>query len=296
MNKDSKLKIAAVLMILLQCTLYGFGDPISKEAYETVPVFSLLTMRYSVAFIVLMLIFGKKVIETVKTHSVKSWILPCVCISFTYLCNNIALSLTAATSVAFICSMAVVITPLMSLIFFRERPQSVQIVILAFVLVGLYLLCGHGGLNGFGAGEVFALIAAACMAGSLVFAKRTVSSIEPIALTTLQAGVSAVFAFIAALVIGGGIDVSNVTPKITAIILYLGNACTLLGFLLQNSALKSISAGTVATLQCFYPVSTAIWAFVLLGERLSLAGVVGCAIILVCVILAGTIGTKASDV
>jgi len=35
---------------------------------------------------------------------------------------------------------------------------------------------------------------------------------------------------------------------------------------------------------------------VLLGERLSFAGVVGCAIILVCVILAGTIGTKASDV
>lgn len=32
-------------LILLQDILYGLGDPISKYAYESIPVYSLLTIR-----------------------------------------------------------------------------------------------------------------------------------------------------------------------------------------------------------------------------------------------------------
>ena len=32
------------LLILLQSVLYGFGDPISKAAYETMSVYSLMTV------------------------------------------------------------------------------------------------------------------------------------------------------------------------------------------------------------------------------------------------------------
>ena len=44
--------------ILLQSALYGFGDPISKSAFEVVPVYSLLTVRYAIALAFLLILFG----------------------------------------------------------------------------------------------------------------------------------------------------------------------------------------------------------------------------------------------
>lgn len=58
-------------LILLQSLLYGFGDPITKDAFEVMPVFSLLTIRYSIAFLVLFLFSGKQVIADLRSSSVR---------------------------------------------------------------------------------------------------------------------------------------------------------------------------------------------------------------------------------
>ena len=55
-----------IAFILLQSTLYGFGDPISKAAYEVVPLYSLLSARYTIAFLFLMVIFGRRVVRGLK--------------------------------------------------------------------------------------------------------------------------------------------------------------------------------------------------------------------------------------
>ena len=72
-------------------------------------------------------------------------------------------------------------------------------------------------------------------------------------------------------------------PVHWAIIVYLALACTVAGYLLQNAALESLSSRLVALLQCVCPVMTALFSFLLLGERLSAAGLVGAAILLGCV-------------
>ena len=55
------------------------------------------------------------------------------------------------------------------------------------------------------------------------------------------------------------------------------------GYLLQNAALETLSSRMVALLQCVCPVMTALFSFLLLGERLSPAGLAGAAILLGCV-------------
>ena len=76
------------------------------------------------------------------------------------------------------------------------------------------------------------------------------------------------------------------------VILYLALACTLLGYLLQNKALEGISSRTVALLQCTAPVLTAFFSFFLLGETLSLMGLIGAAIILACVVAETLVDTR----
>lgn len=278
-------KYRPALLIILQSLFYGFGDPISKIAYEVTPVYTLLVIRYSIAFIVLASLFGRRIIHTVQTVHAKAWLIPGLCIGLAYLIGNVALSLSAATSIAFIRSLSVVFTPALAFIFYRARFRWQHIALQILAVLGLYLLCVQGGLTGFGAGEALEICDAILRAAALVFSMRSLDDIDPVSLTALQAGSSSVIAAAACFLFEGGPDIHSVTPVAWVIILYLAITCTLVGYLLQNVALTHISDRAVALLQSTAPVMTAIFAYILLGEKLSIAGIAGSVIILLCVIV-----------
>ena len=273
-----------VLLILLQNTLYGFGDPISKSAYEVLPVFSLLTVRYSIALVFLLLAFGRRIISGLRACSWRDWILPALCTGGAYVCGNIALDLTAATSVAFLRSLSTVMTPLLAVAVFRKPLDRKHIPVLLFVILGLYLLCGLGGLSGFGWGEVLSLLAALLISGSLVFGERSLKQIDSVTLTAVQAAASVSVALICAVFFDHGIRLEAATGTHWAVIIYLALACTVAGYLLQNTALRKLSARTVSMLQCICPVMTAFFSWVILKETLSAAGLIGAAILIACAI------------
>ena len=284
MAAQSRSKWFPCFLILLQSLLYGFGDPISKFAFDVMPVYSLLVLRYSMALVVLLLLFGKRIWKGLKQCSVKDWILPTLCMAGAYVVNNIALDLTAATSVAFLRSLATVMTPLLALVVYRRTYRWQHIPIQCLVVVGLYLLCGLGGLSGFGLGEVLSLLSALLLAGSLVFGEHALERVDPITLSTLQVAASVLMAAICAPILNGGLHLELTTPTIWAIITYMAIGCTLAGYLLQNAALTTLSSRTAALLQCACPVLTAVFSRFVLDERLSVAGVIGAVIILICVI------------
>ena len=271
------------LLILLQSLLYGFGDPISKAAYETMPVCSLLAVRYFIAFAFLMLIGGRRVVQGLRGLRSLAWVAPSVCIAVSYVLSNLALKLTAATSVAFLRSLATVMTPLLALVLFRRHYGIKQAAIGLASVLGLYLLCSYGGLSGFGLGEILSLLGALCMAGALLLGEKALAQIDALTLTTVQAASSTLVAFLSALLLEGGVHTSQATPGVWAVIVYLAIGCTAAGYLLQNQALRRISAGTVALLQCACPVLTALFSYLILRERLSGAGMLGALIILACV-------------
>lgn len=279
-----RIKLAApILLILLQDVLYGFGDPISKRAYESVPVYSLLAARYWIALAFLALLFGGRILRELRGCSWRALILPSLCMAMALLLSNSAIKLTAATAVAFLRSTSTILTPLLALVVYRRRYPARHIPVLLFMLVGLYLFCGPGGLSSFGFGEMFALASALMTAGALLFAGEAVHRVSPITLTAMQTAASAVLTTGCALIFDGGIRLSDAGAENWAVIFYLAILCTTVGYLLQNSALKRIPASTVALLQCAYPVMTAAFSFLLLGERLTAAGTAGALIILACV-------------
>ena len=278
-----KKRIGPYFLIVLQSLLYGFGDPISKAAYEVMPVCSLLTVRYLIAFAFLLAVTGRSTLQAIRQTRLRVWLLPSICISLSYLLSNLALKLTAATSVAFLRSLATILTPILAVLVFGKRYSWKHFAIGVLSIVGLFLLCGFGGLSGFGAGEILSLLGALAMAAALLFGERAMSEMRAGALATVQIGTSALIALIASLFIEGGVHVSSATPSVWGIIVYLAIACSAAGFLLQNVALRRISAKSVALVQCVCPVMTAFFSFLILGERLTAAGFAGAALILLCV-------------
>lgn len=282
-------KRQAEALIVLQSLVYGFGDPISKLAFEVTPVYTMMTVRYLIAFAVSFLVFHKRISRTVRTVPVKAWLIPGVCISLHYILNNLALALTDATSVAFLRSLSIVITPAFAFLVYRTNYKWQHIVLQILVLPGMYLLCVRGGLSGIGTGEAVALVAAFMSAGALVFSKRYLDMVDPVSMTALMAGCSAAIALIGSLLFEDGIQLKTTTPQAWAIIMYLAIACTFLGYLMQNLALTRISDRSVALIQSLCPVMTAVFSFFLLGETLSTAGMAGAGIIVVSVALASII-------
>lgn len=284
MTDSTKTKYSVFCsLILIQNLLYGVGDPLSKVAYEVMPVYSLLTIRYSIALILLILYGRGRILKELKACPVKIWLLPSLCIAGCYILSNVALGLTAATSVAFLRSLTTVMTPLLAYAAYRTRYHWMHFPVQALIVLGLYLLCGLGGLSGFGLGEILTLLSALLMAGALVFGGHALAQISAITLTTVQTAASVLLALICSILFDGGIVYSSATPPVWGIILYLGICCTLAGYMLQNKALERIPSRTVALLQCLCPVMTAIFSFLLLGEKLSGPGILGAVILLFCV-------------
>lgn len=271
------------LLVLLQGLLYGFGDPISKEAYDVMPVYSLLSIRYLLALALMLLFAGRRIFDGLRRCLPRDWLLPSLCMGGAYLSSNIALEMTAATSVAFLRSLSTVMTPLLALAVYRKKYSWHHIPIQLLVVVGLYLLCGQGGLSGFGAGEAFSMLAALLLAGSLVFGEEALGHIDPVTLSAVQTAVSAAMAAVCAPLFSGGWHLGDATGRVWLIIAYLSVCCTISGYLLQNAALRRIPSRTVALLQCACPVMTAFFSRLILGERLSAAGTMGAAVILICV-------------
>ncbi len=271
-----------VLFILLQNTFYGFGDPISKAAYDVLPVFSLLSVRYGLALAFLLLVFGRRIARGLRACSLRDMMLPSLCMGGAYVCGNIALEMTSATSVAFLRSLSTVTTPLLALVLFGKRTGRKHIPVLLLSVAGLYLLCGHGGLSGFGWGETLSLLTAFLLSGALLFGERSMEKADPVTLTAFQTAVSVAMALICALIFEHGVHLEAATGTHWAIIVYLALTCTVAGYFLQNSALRHISARTVALLQCICPVMTAFFSWLILGEKLSAIGLVGAGILLVC--------------
>lgn len=271
-----------VMLIIIQSLLYGIGDPISKTAFETMSVYSLMTVRYSIAVLVLLCLCRSRVVKGLRGYPVRVWLVPSLCIAGGFVLNNVSINLTTATAATFLRSMSIILTPVLAFIFYRVRYRWVHLPLQGLVVVGLYLFCG--GMSGFGLGEIVALGSALLLAASLVFSGSALEEMDALTLTTVQAATSAVLALICAFLFEGGLTLEGASPTNWGIILYLALACTLVGYLLQNKALAHISSRTVALLQCSAPVLTAVFSFFLLGETLTTTGFIGAAIILFCIV------------
>ena len=274
----------AVGLILLQSLFFGFGDPISKAAFDVASVYALLSMRYLLALLTLFLFAGRRIMAGLRRCRVRDWMGPSLCLASAHILGNVALKLTAATSAAFLRSLSTVMTPLLVLVLFRRKYPRKYIPIQLLVVVGLYLLCGRGGLNGFGPGEVLSLLTALLLAGALVLGQASLGCTDPLTLSAVQAATAAVFAAVCSFSFDGGWgSLSAAGPQVWGVVLYLAIPCTVGGFLLQNAALTAVSAQTVSLVQSICPAMTALFSFLLLGERLSGWGILGAGIIVACV-------------
>lgn len=278
--------------ILLQSIIYGFGNPLTKIAFESITPFWSLSVRFTIAFAVFMLFFGKGIVESLKGVSPKVYLPASFCMALAYISCNLALNWTSATNVGFLMSLPVIFAPVLALMVYKTKYKLIHIPVQIAVVVGLYLLCYDGSKLMVGKGEITALITAFSISGALVFGEESLKKLDAAAVSAAQAGITALISLPCALIFESTKVLSQVTLPAWAVVLYLAIFCTCMAYMLQNTALKHISAAAVSMLQCTQPILTAIISYFLLKEKLSTEGFIGAAIIIICIITENIISSK----
>ena len=172
--QDRNLKY--ILFILIQSLIYGFGNPLTKTAYETITPLWLIALRFTISTVLFLPVFRKHIFA--DTLWLKSAVLlpSALCCAGAYITCNIALNITTATNVGFSMSMPVLFAPLLQSIVLRRKYQIRKLPVQLVAIGGLFLLCCNGGLFAFGPGEALAVLDALCLAGVLVFTEKALGS------------------------------------------------------------------------------------------------------------------------
>jgi len=291
MGRSSKMadqndrKIKYVMCILVQSLVYGFGNPLTKIAYESITPLWLLSTRFVLAAGLFLIIRPKQITEALKAHKPALWLPSALCGAGAYISCNLALKLTSATNVGFLMSLPVLFAPVLSSLVKGEKYKIKHLPVQLLAVVGLFLLCSNGGFFRFTLGDFLALLCAAFIAGMLVFGETAVAVVDPVALTAFQAGTTAIISTVGAFIFEDFSILASVRSDAWLVILYLAVTCTMLAYLLQNIAVKHLNAPTVSMLQCTQPILTAAASWLLVSETLSVIGFIGAAIIVISLII-----------
>jgi drug/metabolite transporter (DMT)-like permease len=153
---------------------------------------------------------------------------------------------------------------------------------IGFSGVAALLISGDSGLGAEGrplVAAVLAIISVVAIGYAGAYAKRYAGQYDPIEITGLQFGLSAVV-LIPAMLIFEGIPGSVSAPG-WALILYMAIASTFLPFYLYYRLLESMPATTVSLVGYLVPLVSLIGGVLLLGEQVEAGIVIGGALILI---------------
>lgn len=197
-----------------------------------------------------------------------------------YFAGVVAVGVTVSTVVSL--GLAPVIVTVVESVRRRRRPDPGHVLVLVAALVGLVLVSVSAGSAG-GPHPVLGVLAS--IASGTAYALTTIighavaGTTAPLSLATASTAVGAVALAPLALVagVGGG---AVVDPAVTGWLLYLGVMTMGLAYLLFYAGLRTAPGSSAVIATLLEPLTAAVLAAVVLGERLGPAGLVGGLLIL----------------
>ena len=265
----------------------------SKHLLGSMEPLNLLGARFLLAFLILFVLFSRKVITDIKTDPrvIRASLLLggvyflCMAAELTGLQN------TTASTCSFLENSAIVIVPLLEAVLLRRFPKPVIITstVITFIGIGLIVLCGSSS-NGstffgshLGPGEILCLIAALTYAAAIIITDRISKKYDPLTLGILYVGFMGLMGLATSFLFE--------TPHLPQsgpewfMLLALAVICTAFGFTVQPVAQKPLSSESAGIICAINPLTTAVLGWLLMGEALGISGITGAVLIIMGIIL-----------
>lgn len=294
--RQARLLMLSDLMLLGVAVVWGTSYGIAKQALQHYPVLGLLALRFGLTFVLLSPTLAA--LRGIPAASLARVIGAGVLLLGIFLCETFGLLLTRASNAAFLISLCVVLTPLIEWLLLSRRPGRLEWMAVLLSLCGAWILAADGAWSlSIHPGDALIVLAALLRAIYICAMKHSMGRQPPPALTVtaLQAGVVSVGSVAVAWAAGAAGATTWPLPPLPGFgtqsafwfcLLYLVGACTLFAFFAQNYAIKRSSPTRVALLMGSEPAFGALFAWLWLGEGISLSGWIGGGLIVTASLLA----------
>ena len=287
MSKFSNKKTLGNFILLLTALIWGMSFVFQKEGVTTIEPFTFGAARCLLSTIsvsIVALIAERKVKRpyAYKKNTIKGGI---ICgIFLTIACNlqQIGLVHTTAGKGAFITALYMLIIPLISFFFLKQKLGINMWIAVGIGVTGMYLLCMNEGFS-LGEGDIYVIGAAFCFALQMLSVDRYVPMASPLWMSAIQFAINTVASGIIALIFehptwAGIMSVGRE-------ILYCGIMSGGAGYTLQMIGQGMTDPTSAGLLLSFESVFGAIGGALLLHEKMSIKELSGAIIMFIAIIL-----------
>jgi len=253
----ARARVVATGLLVLLTAVWGSTFFLIRDLVETMPPTDFLAVRFSIAAVLMLVIFWPHV-RRLRRHE---WVVGLglgVVYGVAQLLQTIGLAHTDASVSGFITGTYVVLTPVFSALLLRERVPPSTWAAVALATVGLAVLSLEGGVS-LGLGETLTLACAAVYALHIIGLGRWSTPSHATGLAAVQMIAIAVVSVGSAL--PGGAALPSGTGQWTAV-LYMATAAGVFALWVQTWAQARMSATRAAIVMTLEPVFAAFFAVV----------------------------------
>ena len=268
----------ADLLLVLVTGFWGCSYYLSDLALAEMPPFALCAFRFLLAFVLL----GVVLFPQLRHVSRKTllWAIPAgLSLTLTYIGATVGLLYTSISNAGFICSLPVVTTPILSFLVYRKKPERRMLLCLLLCAVGLALLTLGNDFRP-APGDLICLLCALGYGINLLVVEHAVRlpEVDALHLGVFQQLVTG----LAMLLLSVLFETPCLTQSATgwASALFLSIFCTGIAFAITAVQQKHTSAVHVGLIFTLEPLFSAIVAFFFAGERLTVRGYIGAALMM----------------
>ncbi len=271
----------AKLALLIVAIVWGSSLVVVKASTDTISPNFLLALRFTIAGVILSIIFYKR-LRYINWQYIKSGFIIGICLFIAYCSQTIGVMYAMPGKSAFLSASYCVIVPFLIWAIDRKKPNKYNMIAAFLCIIGIGI-----STVSFNLGDSLAILSAFLFALHIVFVAKFGKEKDPILITIIQFGFSAVFSWI--------VSFALETPSLTAIssstisgILYLALACTALSLLLQNLGQKYASPSSTSLILSLESVFGVLFSVIFFNETIDYRLAAGFTLILLAVVIAET--------
>lgn len=281
----------ADLILLIAAVIWGLAFVAQSTAMAAMPPLVFIACRFTLASLVLAPLAWREH-RRARVEVGREGLAGMVTLGVVFFTGAVlqqtALLTTSVTNTGFLTSLYVVFTPVIGFIAYRQRPHALAWLGIALAMLGTWLL--SGGVADMRPGDFQLVLSALCWAAQVILVGRLVRLTErAIGTVFMQMAISAVLGITASLIFDQAYD-GNITDALPEL-LYTGIVSGGIAFALQATGQRFTPNSDAAIILSAEAPFAAIFGALILGERLSFTGGIGCALIFLAILLVQLIPT-----
>lgn len=282
---EAILKKLARPLIVLATIIWGSTFFILKDTLDDVSVYFMLAFRFTVAAVVLAVVFWKKWKLMDKGYFLGGGVMGTL-LFLAYAVQNFGLKGTTPGKNAFFTAVYCVIVPFLHWIINRTRPDKFNVLAAVLCLAGIGFVSWDGGFA-LAMGDALTLIGGLMYAFHIVAVAHFAKGRDIFLLTVLQFAGVAFWSWICA-GLTGGLPADGLPGKAWLVLLYLAIAATTLALLFQNVGQKYTNPSAAAVLLALEAPFGVLFSVLFAEERPTAPMVFGFVLIFISIICSET--------